>query len=86
MLSWVDTKSMVKLISTKEKIKGLGMSQVNWVKLEKFCDMTGYSRKSVYALIDRGRWMLSREYRKVGRRIHISLQAYERWVEQDGQS
>lgn len=52
-----------------------------WVRLNKFCELTGYSAKAVHALKTSGKWRLAREYRKVDGRILIDLQAYEKWVE-----
>ena len=60
------------------------MEQPKWVKLGRFCELTGFTQKSVYALIKGGRWMLSREYKQINRRYFVNLEAYERWVEANG--
>lgn len=60
------------------------MTQPRWILLGHFCELTGFTKKSVYALIQRGRWMLSREYKKVNGRYFVNLEAYDRWVENSG--
>lgn len=55
---------------------------IKWVKLDKFCEQTGFTRKSVYALIRNGRWMISKHFTKRGRRLFINVVEYERWVEE----
>lgn len=60
------------------------MRQPRWVKLKHFVELTGISEQSVYALVRRGRWMLSREYKKVNGRYFVNLEAYDRWVETNG--
>ena len=54
---------------------------IKWVKLDKFCEQTGFTRKSVYALIRSGRWMISKHFTKRGRRYFINVVEYEHWVE-----
>ncbi|WP_404396666.1 hypothetical protein [Idiomarina loihiensis] len=60
------------------------MTQPRWVKLKHFSELTGITPKAVYAYAQRGRWMLSREYRKVNGKYFINLDAYYRWVENNG--
>ncbi len=54
---------------------------IKWVRLDKFCQVTGFTPKSVYALVRNGRWMISKHFIKRGRRLYINIVEYERWVE-----
>jgi len=60
------------------------MRQPRWIKLKSFCEMAGITRRSAYGLMERGRWMLSREYKKVNGRYYVNIEAYERWIENNG--
>lgn len=68
-------------IATSCMVFQMNNNPIKWVKLDKFCEQTGFTRKSVYALIRSGRWMISKHFTKRGRRYFINVVEYERWVE-----
>lgn len=57
-----------------------------YVLIEKFVELTGYSRRAVELKIARGQWIEGREWVKApdGHRM-ISLRGYAQWVEQGHQ-
>jgi len=57
------------------------MNQPRWVLLGRFCELTGYTKKSVYALIRNGRWVIDKHFTKRNRRYFINILEFERWVE-----
>ena len=56
---------------------------INWVTIQKFCDLSGYTVDAVQSKIKRGDWLEGVNWRKGpdGRRL-ISLEAYDKWAEQ----
>ncbi len=55
---------------------------IRWVLINKFAELTGYSEKAVRCKIDEGVFTEGVHYRRSpDHRIHISLEAYEQWVE-----
>ena len=55
---------------------------VNYVRIAKFCELTGWKESWVYKRISKQVWQEGREYIHLpGNRIVVSLKGYERWVE-----
>lgn len=54
----------------------------NYVTLERFEELTGYTVKAVERKIEGGAWAEGREYRRApdGRRL-VNLEGFHRWVE-----
>ena len=55
---------------------------VEWVLLPLFCTLTGYTEKAVRRKIEDGVWLQGKHWKKVSGRIHLSMEAYNKWVEQ----
>lgn len=57
-----------------------------YVLIDKFTELSGYSRRAVELKISRGVWLEGREWVKApdGHRM-ISLRGYAQWVEQGNQ-
>lgn len=54
---------------------------MRFVRVKKFCEMTGYSEAAVYHKISGGVWMENREYRKGPDNVTlVDVEGYERWV------
>lgn len=70
------------VISSKDITMGNMAIQIEWVLLPLFCSLTGYSEKAVRRKIEEGIWLQGKHYRKVCGRIHMSMEAYNKWVEQ----
>lgn len=68
-------------IATRLLVLKMNTTSTKWVKLDKFCEQTGFTRKSVYALIRNGRWMVAKHFTIRNRRYFINIVEYERWVE-----
>lgn len=68
-------------IATRLLVLQMNTTSTKWVKLDKFCEQTGFTRKSVYALIRNGRWMIAKHFTLRNRRYFINIVEYERWVE-----
>lgn len=54
---------------------------IKWLKLEKFCELTGETRGSVHARRECGEWLDSIHVQKREGRIYVSIDAFNRWVE-----
>jgi predicted DNA-binding transcriptional regulator AlpA len=52
-----------------------------YVRIIKFCELTGFTRDAVDKLIKR-HWHQGKHYRKTGGVVLIDLESYEKWVEQ----
>lgn len=60
---------------------------MNWVKLEKYCELSGDTPDAVQKKIRRGIWLMDQQARKApDGRIWINLQAVEAWVQNGLQS
>lgn len=70
------------LFNTEENTMGNMAVRIEWVLLPLFCTLTGYSEKAVRRKIEEGIWLQGKHYRKVCGRIHMSMEAYAKWVEQ----
>lgn len=54
---------------------------MQWVKLEKYADISGDSVDSVKARLKTGKWMHGNQCKVVDGRIWVNLSAAEQWVE-----
>ncbi|WP_241693388.1 excisionase [Endozoicomonas acroporae] len=55
---------------------------VDYVRIEKFCELTGWSESWVRKRISKQVWQEGREYVHLpGNRIVVSIRGYEAWVE-----
>ena len=60
----------------------LTVISVKWIRIEKFCDMTGYSPSAVRGKISTGVWASGIHFTKApDGHILINLEAYQSWVE-----
>jgi hypothetical protein len=55
---------------------------VNWVLVPKFTELTGWTADAIQKKIQRGQWIEGRQYGYRDGRLHISLDGYEKWVEE----
>lgn len=68
-------------MEAEDQVNNLAI-QVQWVLLPMFCSLTGYTEKAVRRKMEEGVWLQGKHYRKVAGRIHLSMEAYNKWVEQ----
>lgn len=62
------------------------MTEVRYVRIPRFCEITGWTVKAVERKIEDGVWVEGREYRRApDRNILIDMKGYDRWVE-DGKA
>ena len=55
---------------------------LKWIRIEKFCDLTGYTPSGVRGKISTGVWASGIHFTKApDGHILINLEAYEKWVE-----
>jgi len=55
---------------------------LRWVKLSKFCELSGYTPDAAYAKMRKGVWIEGEHYRKApDGNIMVNIEAFERWVE-----
>ncbi len=53
-----------------------------WVKLARFCELSGYTRNAVHAKMRRGVWADGIHYRRApDGHVMINLEAYDAWVQ-----
>jgi hypothetical protein len=64
-------------------IRGVSsLSAVSWIRLQKFCELTGYTADAVYAKMRKGVWAQGLHWCKApDGHIMINLKAYDQWVE-----
>lgn len=67
--------------SKEGAIGGAGI-RLEWVLVPLFCALTGYTEKAVRRKIEDGVWLQGKHWKKVAGRIHLSMEAYNKWVEQ----
>ncbi len=54
---------------------------IDSLRINKFCELTGWTEKSVRCMIEKGTWIDGREYTRMpNRRIVISIKGYETWI------
>lgn len=54
---------------------------VRYVRVSKFCELTGYTADAVQKLISRGRWLEGQQFRRVDGCVFVNLEGFEKWVE-----
>jgi hypothetical protein len=54
---------------------------VKWVRVNRFCELTGFTADSVQKLIAKHKWIEGQQYRKVNGCVFVNLDGYEKWVE-----
>lgn len=55
---------------------------VKYVRVARFCELTGYTDKAVRRKIEDGVWLEGREYRRApDNTIVIDTEGYQKWVE-----
>ncbi len=55
---------------------------ISWVKLNRFCELTGYTPDAIYAKMRKGAWAEGLHWRKApDGHIMVNIEAYDRWVE-----
>lgn len=52
-----------------------------FVTVDLFCTLTGYTEPAVRMKIHKGIWLEGRQWIKREGRVHMDMEAYERWVE-----
>ena len=72
----------MQISTTKENTMGNMAIHIEWVLLPLFCTLTGYTEKAVRRKIEDGVWLQGKHWKKVSGRIHLSMEAYNKWVEQ----
>lgn len=70
------------VVNGKDTTMGNMAIHVGWVLLPLFCTLTGYTEKAVRRKIEDGIWLQGQHWKKVAGRIHLSMEAYNKWVEQ----
>ena len=58
------------------------MIPINYLRIEQFCHLSGWSESWVRKQIQNNRWQQNREYVRVYGRILIDLAGYHAWVAQ----
>jgi hypothetical protein len=57
---------------------------MRYIKISKFCELTGYTEPAVRAKIRDGVWQIGREFRKApDGHVLIDIEGYQQWVEQN---
>lgn len=57
---------------------------MRYVRIKKFCELTGWTERAVQTKIYEGIWKAGHQYRKApDGNICIDMEGYERWVEGD---
>lgn len=57
---------------------------LRWVRLNKFCELSGYTDDAVYAKIRKGVWVEGVHWRKApDGHIMVNTEEYQRWVESE---
>lgn len=55
---------------------------LKWIKLNRFCELTGYTSDAVYAKMKKGVWLEGAFWKKgPDGHIFINTEEYQRWVE-----
>ena len=58
------------------------MIGMNWVRIKKLSELSGYTENAIRAKIKKGVWLQGKHWRKApDNRILISLREFEAWVE-----
>lgn len=57
------------------------MSMPRWVLINRASELIGYSEDAIRHMVKNGRWVEGRIWKKVGNRVFINLEEFDRWVE-----
>ncbi|MBE9538510.1 MAG: excisionase [Proteobacteria bacterium] len=58
------------------------MTNIHYIKLERFADLTGYTVKALRRKMENGVWIRDQHYRKApDGNIMVNIDVYNRWVE-----
>lgn len=55
--------------------------QTKWVKLKKFCELTGETRDSFNGKVRHRKYVIGKHFKKVDNRIWVNLEATEKRIE-----
>lgn len=59
------------------------LGPLGWIRLNRFCELSGYSEDAVRSKISQGKWKEGVMYVKArDGRIHINWEAYQTWVQE----
>ena len=53
---------------------------VEWMKVEKFCELTGYTEEAVKQKRKNGVWLDGEIVAVIGRRLHVNVRRYDQWA------
>ena len=55
---------------------------MNWVLINKLCEMSGLSAQAIYAYIKKGKWRKGVHFRKAPNgRLFFNVKVIEQWIE-----
>lgn len=55
---------------------------IKWIKMEKFCELTGYTRKAIERKRQEGIWIEGKHWKKApDRHIMINLEEFNQWID-----
>ncbi len=55
---------------------------MNWVLINKLCELYGFTNDAVYAYIKKGKWIAGKHYKKAPNgRIFFSPKEIDSWIE-----
>jgi hypothetical protein len=55
---------------------------IKWLKLNRFCELTGETPDAIQSRRSAGEWLDSIHVQTRSNRLYVSIEAYNRWVEQ----
>lgn len=71
----------IEKIHQKAELKAALITQsMDWVKLDRYLEITGDTMDAVSARRKTGKWLESRECKTVDGRVWVNLRAVEEWV------
>lgn len=56
---------------------------IDSLRINKFCELTGWSEAAIRQRIQRGEWIDGLEYVRINKTLLISIKGYESWVEKN---
>lgn len=59
---------------------------IEWIKVERFCELTGYTEEAVKQKRKKGDWRDGDITAVRGRRLHVNVRRYDQWVEAQNRS
>jgi predicted DNA-binding transcriptional regulator AlpA len=64
-----------------DNLLNIGILNIAYIRLDRWCDYTGISRQSMYNDISDGKLLRGTHYIKVGNRILLNLKEVNLWLE-----